>query len=228
VRANAKMREPCSRGRSSNLGVRGAETSFVGRKRHGLDKCELTPMDSRGSRALVFVRKIKLEELRSMRLKRLPQRHAARSSRSGAERAGGGGEGHGASSPVPRVYFFRGNLVRHGVHATWAPGPTAVSENQGPPARSADRGDALRVDRVPQSSGGTAPRRPHGGGRILSTCTFSRLRGRAACCGPRPPPTGARLVFSVQGLGPGFFMTNCVQRVAWPLTPSLSYNGMPL
>jgi hypothetical protein len=44
----------------------------------------------------VFTSKIKLEDLRSLRLKRLPQRHAARASRCGAERARGGGRGLGA------------------------------------------------------------------------------------------------------------------------------------
>ena len=39
-----------------------------------------------------------------------------------------------------------------------------------------------------------APGRPHGGGRILTTCTFLRLRGR----GRRLVPTGA---FSTTGVG---------------------------
>jgi hypothetical protein len=62
----------------------------------------------RGSRPLVFVSKIKLEDLWSMRLNKLPQRHAARASRSGAERAGagGGGERRGVASPVPRAHFL--------------------------------------------------------------------------------------------------------------------------
>ena len=78
--------------------------SFGGRIRHGLGKCVQTLKESRGSRALVFTSKIKLEDLRSLHLKRLPQRHAARASRSGAERARGGGEGRGGAPPVPRVY----------------------------------------------------------------------------------------------------------------------------
>jgi hypothetical protein len=41
-----------------------------------------------------------------MRLKRLPQRRAARASRSGAERARGEGQGRGGASPVPRVCFY--------------------------------------------------------------------------------------------------------------------------
>jgi hypothetical protein len=40
-----------------------------------------------------------------------------------------------------------------------------------------------------------APGRPRGGGRILFTCTFLRLGGRAA--GPCFPLSGARLVFCV-------------------------------
>jgi hypothetical protein len=81
----------------------------TGGKRHGLDKCEFTPMDRQGSRAVVFVSKIKLEGLWSMRLKPLPQRHAARPPpppRSGAEgaRGEGGGGGRGAGRRVPRPW----------------------------------------------------------------------------------------------------------------------------
>jgi hypothetical protein len=84
---------------------------------------------------------------------------------------------------------FRRGLSQHGVH------PRAHRHEQNSGISCSGRlPRCLRVDRVPQSAGGmgganrqAAPGRPHaGGGRILPTCTFSRLRGRAA--GPCLPP----------------------------------------
>jgi hypothetical protein len=66
----------------------------------------------------------------------------------------------------------------------------AVNKNQGPRVRGAYRGDCGWIECPNQLVGwsqppcGAAPRRPHGSGRILFTCTFLRLRGRGGCILP--------------------------------------------
>jgi hypothetical protein len=73
------------------------------------------------------------------------------------------------------------DLAQNGAHPRAHP---AVDKNQGPRVRGAYRGVTAGGSSAPISwqdgaNRQVAPRRPHGGGRILSTCTFLRLRGRA-------------------------------------------------
>ena len=75
---------------------------------------------------------------------------------------------------------FRGDLTQNGAHP-WA--YPAVDQNQdlvfGALTEVTAGGLSAPISWWDGANRQVAPRRPHGGGRILSTCTFLRLRGRA-------------------------------------------------